>query len=76
MFTRQIFSTPGIPLPIKGSRKMKRLAATRVVVAGMAIFVATSTMLSGCSNNSTDREVDLDAYEWAVFLSEYRNTGY
>lgn len=76
MFTRQIFSTPGIPLPIKGSRKMKRLAATRVVVAGMAIFVAASTMLSGCSNNSTDREVDLDAYEWAVFLSEYRNTGY
>ncbi len=48
---------------------------TRVVAAAMAILVAATTLLSGCSNNSDDHEVDLGDYEWAIFMSEYRNTG-
>lgn len=55
---------------------MKRCVKTRLVASGMAVFVAATTLLSGCSNNSADHEVDLEAYEWAIFMSEYRNIGF
>lgn len=43
-------------------------------MALMVLSLATP-LLSACSKNSSDTQVDLDSYQWAIFTSTYRNTG-
>lgn len=52
---------------------IKRCVKTRIVAA--VVIVAATILLNGCSSNGADLELDSGEYEWAVFLSEYRNAG-
>ena len=53
---------------------MKSRICLRVAMALMVLSLATP-LLSACSKNSSDTQVDLDSYQWAIFTSTYRNTG-
>lgn len=54
----------------------KGRAKAIAVASGLALSGATVALLGGCTSSTAVNEVDLDAYEWAIFLSEYRNTGF
>ncbi|WP_461183895.1 hypothetical protein [Trueperella pyogenes] len=59
--------------PTKGSKvAMKGCIKTRVVALALAF---ATTLLSGCANEA-DRELNVEAYEWAIFISNSRNRSF
>lgn len=59
--------------PTKGSKvAMKGCIKTRVVALALAVAI---TLLSGCANQA-DRELNVEAYEWAIFISNSRNRSF
>lgn len=54
---------------------MKRRLLNSVATAIVSIF-GVATLLSACSVDNDEVKIDLGSYEWAVFMSEYRDTSF